>query len=280
MNRSRIAVAVAGLSLSASAGAASWGSFNSVGLTSGSIYCSTTTCQTTTAGLTGSIITMSAYSTPTLNASGTSSPVDTGNWLDARIRIYSGSGGGIAIANNVQPSTTEASSPQHAIDNRGVNDLLVVDFGSDYWDLSSFTIGYACKMYGASSSDTSPSCNGSSVNVDAWLGGSGAIDFNTVSFAGGVPTGGFTQLTLNPDIGGTGLRNDTSNPDVVGRYLVIAGSLGGYKDAFKVTGIEAEYTPPPPPPGGNNVPLPGSVPLLAAGLVGLWASRRTLARRR
>ena len=233
----------------------------------GSIYCGTSistlaaTCQSTgSAGLQAGFITMKGYSTPTVQTTSGLSPVDTGNWVDAKIAIYSG--GGVGITNMAQPEG--AGAPQHAVDNKSVDDLLVVDFGSNNWDVTSFSLGYVCN---ASSGD----CTGASVNVAAWVGGTSAIDFNTVSFSGegaAATLPGFTSLAFSPDPGGTGARTETTS--ALGRYLVIAGDLARYIDAFKVSAIAASQTTPP-----TSVPLPGTVPLIVLGLLALtWASRR------
>lgn len=255
-----IGVAVLGASLAAHA--ASWTTTNSValGVTGGSIYCSTTTCAASSSGLTGSVIQMSAYSTPT---SGSPTP-ENGNWIDAKIAIYGGNG--VGISNTLQ-STTETSTPQHAIDNRTVNDILVVDFGSNNWDVSSFSLGYACTIdsYGTG-------CSGSTVNVSAWVGGSAAIDFNTVAFSGSGSSAtlpGFQALTLSNDPGGTGTKADSTS--YVGRYLVISGDLGGTSSAFKVSGLSAVQVTVPPPQG---VPAAGTLPLLLIGTLALGAMLR------
>src|SRR5947207_14710590 len=139
----KLFIALLGLAASLPAAAVTWTTTTSIGLTAagGSIYCSTTTCQTSSSGLTGSVMTMNAYSTPTLGTS-TSTP-DSGNWLTAKIAIYGGYG--VGISNTVQ-GTTDTTSPQHAIDNRGVNDILVVDFGSSNSDVRSFSLGWTCTI--------------------------------------------------------------------------------------------------------------------------------------
>src|SRR4030088_1424208 len=112
MRITRLSLAVMGLVISASAGAVTtWNtSTPGIGLTSGSIYCGTNTCNTTNTGLTGSEIQMTAYSTPTLQTSGSASPTDTGNWVNAQIAIYDGNG--VAITNNVQTSPADVNAPQ------------------------------------------------------------------------------------------------------------------------------------------------------------------------
>lgn len=254
----KLLATLAGLAASAPALAVNWTTSNSValGVTGGSIYCSTTTCQTSASGLTGSVIKMNAYSTPN---QGTPTP-ENGQWLSQKIAIYGGSG--VGITNNVQP---EGGAPQHAIDNRLVNDILVVDFGANNWDVSSFNLGYACTINVAGDG-----CSGSTVNVSAWVGGSGAINFNTMAFSGSGTSAtlpGFQSLVLSNDPGGAGTKTDSTSH--TGRYLVISGDLGSYSSAFKVTGISATQIEPPP----NQAPLPGTLPLLGLGLLALGALR-------
>jgi hypothetical protein len=305
MNAMRILSIVAGVLAWGTAGAVTtWATDRTSGipLALGSIWCSTTQCNTT--GLTGTVIKMTAYSTKNIAAtnSGITSPDDSGTWAQAQIDMYSG---GVGITNVQQTFSSSlgvpsegTGTPQHGIDNRGVNDMLVVDFnpnnvaGQDYWDVSSFFIGWTCQLLNSSNPNSNANSSnginicpsgqvGDPVNVDAWLGGTGVINFNNVSFNGsGLPSiagQSFASLKLNPDdgLGGVGARNnDTLTNGATGRYLIIAGSLSGYTDAFKVKSISAEMTTPPPPPNGNQVPLPGSVPLVGLALLTLaWVSR-------
>ena len=253
------------LLLAAAAGApahaTTWTTSNNValGVTGGSIYCSTTTCQTSASGLTGSVIALSAYSTPT-----NSNPaVDGGNWIDAKIGIYAGSG--IGVSNVLQAAETTAV-PQMAIDNRGANDMLVVDFGSDNWDVSSFNVNWACTI------NADHNCSGPTVHVAAWVGGSGTIDFNSVAFSGegsSATLPGFQKLSLSNNPGPAGVRQDSTSH--VGRYLVITGDLGDYSSAFMVSGLSAVQMVTPPP---NAVPAAGTVPLMLLGALALGAVLR------
>ena len=241
--------------------ATTWTTANNValGVTGGSIYCSTTNCQTSASGLTGSVIALSAYSTPT-NSNVT---VDGGNWIDAKIGIYAGSG--IGVSNVLQAGETN-SVAQMAIDNRGSNDMLVVDFGSDNWDVSSFNVNWACTI------NADHNCSGPTVHVAAWVGGTGTIDFNSVSFSGegsSATLPGFQKLSLSNNPGPAGIRADSTSH--VGRYLVITGDLGDYSSAFMVSGISAVQIVAPPTQG---VPAAGSLPLLAIGALALGAMLR------
>ena len=307
MNVAKVLSVLAGMLIWNSAGAVTWATDRTTGipLALGSIWCSTTACNTT--GLTGTVIKMTAYSTKNIAAtnSGITSPDDSGTWMKAQIDMYSG---GVGITNVKQTFSTSlgvpsegTGTPQHGMDNRGVNDILVVDFnpnnvaGQDYWDVSSFFLGWTCQLLNSSNPNSNANSSngvnicpsgqvGDPVNADAWLGGIGTIDFTNVSFnASGVPTIAgqtFKTLELGPAPGltgtaGVGARdNSTATKDFVGRYLIIAPSLSGYTDAFKVKSISATMTTPPPPPNGNQVPVPGSLPLVGLALMALaWVSR-------
>jgi hypothetical protein len=297
---------LAGVAVWGSAGAIEWATnrSSSIPLNLDSIWCSTTACNKTATGtgLTGSVIKLTAYSTQIISAtnSGNASPDDSGTWVKAQIDMYSD---GVGITNVRQTFSSSAGvasegtgSPQHAIDNRGVNDILVIDFnprntvGQDYWDVSSFYLGWTCQMLNNATATvnsnsgicptSTPNQVGKAVNADAWLGGTSEItNFLNMSFSGGVPTIGgqtFTSLALNPDgTIGVGARNNSGATDLAkGRYLIIAPSLAGHTDAFKVKSISASMTTPPPPPNGHQVPVPGSVPLVGLALLALaWVSR-------
>ena len=266
-----------GLAVSAPVAALSWDTATTgIGLTAAgaSIYCGSggTLCNTTGTGLSGSVISMRAYSTPTATTTNTS-PGESGNWLNAQIAIYGGNG--VGISNTVSGgggAVGETGTPQHAIDNYGVNDILVIDFGTNNWDVSSFSLGYACTMVTPA---TGSSCAGTtSVNVSAWVGGTSAINFNNVSFTGtgaAATLAGFTALNLSPDPGGSGIRTETPATSTLGRYLVISGDLAGYTDSFKVSGVVASQG------STGQAPIPGTVPLFALGLLALaFAYRRRL----
>lgn len=282
-NMLRLLVVALGVWGAVPVGATTWGyAFNSVDMTvqGGSIYCGSNpdSCQAgNSAGLSGSIMKMTAYSTPTeiKNADGTPNvnalPPDVGSWVAARMRIYGDSG--LGISNNVEPNSSETSASEHAMDNNGVNDILVVDFNplnlanQNSWDVTSFELGYLCNAL-------NDACSGATVDVQAWIGSSfpnTAAGFSGNEGAATLP--GFTALSFTNNGASTAtVRNETTT--AVGRYLVITGDLSRNKDAFKLKGITANKVPPPPPPDGNQVPLPGSVPLVGLALLALaWVSR-------
>lgn len=269
------------------------------------LYCNSSGCQSTAPS--GTYITITAWSTPSPAANSTTSPTDTGTWLSAYLAIYGSNGIGISNTQQLPVSTATMSAynqlncgtagfpacptgsdpehvsnaPQHAIDNNGVDDILVVDFGSTGWDVNSFSFGYTC--------NASTGVCGGAVAVEAWLGGASGspVNFATESFStnndlNAVPlTGGFTRLALTNDPLTGGIVADPGT--ATGRYLVITGALGagtingvsvnGYSDSFKVSQIVATTST----TTQNGVPSPGSLPLVGLGLLALGIARRRLA---
>ena len=269
------------------AAAASWGaaatSFNTstpgvAPLARGAaLWCNSSGCTTTNNTGVAGYAKLTAWSTP-VAVGANAAPNDTGAWVTAQIALYAG--GGIGITNDVQNSGAEpTSAPQHAIDNQGVDDILVVDFGSTGWDVNSFTLGYTADAQGTGA-------NGASVAVEAWIGSSfGTESFSANNSIAAVPSGGYTRLKLTNDPLTGGAVADCTNPvapcNTTGQYLIISGALGpgtatdlgtavtGYNDAFKVSQVVATKAP-----GGNNVPAPGSLALVALGLLALTTARR------
>ena len=246
-----------------------------------SIFCgSTSTCQVGNAtGLTGSIIKLTAWSTASLtNASATTSADDTGAWLAAKIAIFGGNGIGISntVVSALQPrdgNGNEFSPSQHTMDNRGVDDILVIDFNplglanNSNWDVTSFSLGFLCAIDAAGTN-----CAGTSVNADAWGGApTGTFGLANEAFSGGAGSTlpGFTALTLTNDPSSNTLRADASSPNPVGQFLVITPGLGGFSDGFKISSIVANT-----PTGNQAAPLPGTVPLLALGFLSFMLTHR------
>ena len=183
-----------------------------------------------------------AYST-----SSTGSP-STGNFQGADIAGFSD---GIAIDNSV-PSG-ETSSGQNYIDNAGVVDVLVFEAPTDNFDWESLTLG-------SITNDTTP-------DVQAYVGGIGANkNFTSLCFSGctggnvDLVTDGFTPLGPISSAANAAIN---FGPNTVGRYLVVSGALNETDDFFRVAAV-----------GGHTIPSPQTLPLLALGLVGMWAVMR------
>jgi uncharacterized protein (TIGR03382 family) len=247
------------------------------------LWCNSSGCTTTDNTGVAGYAKLTAWSTPVAVAAG-AAPSDTGTWVTAQIALYAG--GGIGITNDVQLNnvggTAETTvSPEHAIDNNGVDDILVVDFGSTGWDVNSFSLGFTA--------NAQTGTTGVSAAVEAWVGNAfGTESFSANNDVTALPSGGFTRLNLtaasDPSTGG--VVNDctgTAPCNTTGRYLIITGALGpgitgdtgataGYDDAFKVSQIDASNGT-----TTTSVPTPGSLPLVVLGLLALTIARRRLA---
>lgn len=225
-------------------------------------------CKTTFTSVTGGLtLTARAYSTPTYDVG---LPFDvSGAWKLANIAGYGSSG--LGIANRVGLDTGEGASPEHAVDNEGVKDVLVLELpAGSVWDPSAMKLGF-----------------GTDTDVQVWVGGTalGAnYDFSNACFSGCanaiVANLGFKEITASMGNGGAGAGagaggydlpfNNTPvnfNTNETGRYVVITGRLDHSADAFKVSGLGASQF-------FGQTPIPGSLALLGAGLIGFAASRR------
>jgi hypothetical protein len=198
-----------------------------------------------------------------------------GNWVEANIHRYSGGGFGISNLDANDPG--EGSSPEHAVDNSNVLDLLVVELptlsNGLAWDFTNFMLGWANE-------------NGNpSADISMFIGGQNLTsnyDFRDVCFTGctnGAATLsslGFTDVTgaiTTPNCAGDG-ANDVCqdivadiNTTATGKYMVVAGRLGEQYDAFKFDMVKAVKTT-------QTVPVPGTLALFGIGLVGLVSLRR------
>lgn len=232
------------------------------GQTNTSVCASGIECQLTYTSLSGSqTLYARAYST--------AGDYSTGNFVSANIARYAGSGLGVQ---NTVGDSGEGSSPEHALDNQGARDIIVLEAPTANFVWDSLSLGW----YSGDS------------DVQVYVGGSGAnsaatLDFRNLCFSGCTGTSnriqdasasGFTDLGLFTNVGQNGgtISNLSSNlgsgASAQGRYLVISGALnGGYvgNDFFKVSAIS----------GHKVVPAPATAALLLIGLAGLGWVRRS-----
>lgn len=218
-----------------------------------SIYGNT---RTYTSG--GQVLTVSAFAT--------SNNDGTGNFVASYLGSYPPTSGlGVNAPTGATPATQtgdgNGSSNQHAVENSGRNDLIVFKFpNSNFIPLS-----VALSVFGA----------GGDTDITAYVGGSGNLDFTTLSYAT-LAANGFTQYTsANAAVDGTNSNRtaglNLSNLNLAGQYLVLGAKNSDTDDQFKVGVITADIKPQGGPP---QVAEPSSLLLLGAGLLGI--SRRIL----
>ncbi len=237
-----------------------------------------------------------AYSTSQTAGQGVRGQTDGSSWLAAQIAGYGSSGFGVKNACSTSPNgctardRNEGNDPEHSVDNEQLVDIVVFElpkYAGKTWSFSSLSIGYT-------SNDSSP-------EVNIWVGGSSLgqnYDFSTACFLACTTLGdkslsdlGFSYAgRVDFNTNGNGQSNadinaaDTGSAlfagqdkNATGQYIVVAASstAGGLWDAFKINGLKATKSDQPDtPPPGTSVPVPGSLALLAGGLLGFACMRR------
>ncbi|MCW5620022.1 MAG: PEP-CTERM sorting domain-containing protein [Burkholderiales bacterium] len=203
-----------------------------------------------------------AYGYTTTNDNG------SGAFLQRNVERYSG---GLGVCEN-----SSCSDPQHAVDNDGRNDFILIDFGLGHsYSPTMFSIGW--EYYGGCTTTTvSSSCP----DIEAWVGDS----FDAALGWAGI-TDSWTQILDGDPENNIQPNKDYAFAPGAGRYLLIAAQTGsevctqtGYDkkkkqpiitceyDYFKLQTIAINRNPPEENPP-EEVPEPGALALLGLSAV-------------
>lgn len=176
----------------------------------------------------------------------------TGAFETGSVAMWSG---GVGIY-----ASDDSGSPNHAIDNKGKDNFLLVEFDDPNYALTAFRIGWM---------DTDS-------DVEIWIGGNNlgpgfSLNSNHSICAPGpdpceyadLGNLGFTKVGVFENVVVNSWTAVSGNP--TGRYVIIAGEFGEYNDYFKLSGLRS--TP-------IEVPEPHTMMLFVAGLAGLALLRR------
>lgn len=184
--------------------------------------------------------------------------------------------GGYGVISN----SADAGTPQHAVDNNGFKEALLLDFGAST-RLDSVTIGYRS--------------NDSDITVLAWTGlpNQSAPVFNSTTTYGNLTSLGWSLVGHYANLAtGTAKAVNVVNPVSSSFWLVMAynnafgstrtdtassySGLGGGNDYVKFLSVSYTTTTPP----DHKVPEPSTALLIGAAMFGLvgWRNRRTAAR--
>jgi hypothetical protein len=211
----------------------------------------------------GGLLRARAYSTQRNSSAVTSSAL-----VSAEIVQYTG---GLGVKNIQSNSVgSETNSPYHSVDNVGdVYDIIVFEAPTDNFNWNTFSLGWVGPSNAA----------GATADVQMWVGNAGGVtglDFSTMcleavgscaaSSAINDTASGFKTLGAVAPATNDLAKNTNVDPYGKGRYLVVAGALGGgadatFNDYFKVN-------------SAGGIPEPGVLMLLGVGVLGVIASRR------
>ncbi|MCP5244948.1 MAG: PEP-CTERM sorting domain-containing protein [Burkholderiales bacterium] len=179
--------------------------------------------------------TLTAYAYSTTDNSGTT------EFEKATLTVWSG---GLGVKNPDQ--SNENSSPNHALDDNGRDELIVFENGDPGNYFTGFKIGWRY----------------SDSDISAWVGSlSTNYDFTGTRFSD-LAGMGFTKV----DFSNVPTNTQRSLGSLAGNYLILAPSADSNSEYVKISQVSGEIP--------NKVSEPGIMALFAVTLMGLWANRR------
>lgn len=245
-------------------------------------------------------VTLTGFSaTNTVNTSGTITGV-TGNWTQQKLSSWSGSGLGVV--------TGAESSPDHAVDNNGSTEAVLLNFGTSNVALTSIGLGWIsngnkdasnnliqsyCTAPGGAANATCLN-NGSVVNSTVradislfrWVGAQGQTPPNLTSTSASSLTSSGWQLVSSYDMGvdQTAAYSNVNTSGLTSSWWLISaynsGLTGGAtvgtnidngKDYFKLYAVAGNVVS---GNTGGKLPEPATLALTSVALLGVAGLRR------
>lgn len=174
---------------------------------------------------------------------------------------------GLMLQNQNEPDR----APDHSIDNinNGDFDMVLLSFDTAI-DLEGFRIGWA-KEGSRSQAD---------ISVAAYTG-TGSFAFSSSDTWSSLTSSNWSGVGRYSNVGATNYQ--AVNTDIISKYWLIGaynpvfdtptqGAWSSNNDGFKLASVTGQtYTP----TTTTNVPEPGTIAILASGLLGLFATRRS-----